>query len=156
MEQLFANERETNFNSTIAIIEDVLIGFGHMVHNCREENPGAARSWSFQKGSATIHIHLIEHPNSYRIRVSATVMTLHNKVSRDALFTRLLSLNATQVTGAAFALQDPYVLLLSERSTLDLDQSEVRSIVDVVGSFADDFDDALVQSLEAHWAGSIV
>lgn len=141
---LFANEREANLESTVAMAEDVLIEFGHFVNECRRVRPGCANAWTIRKGSATIWIDIVEHPASYRVRVSAIVMTLDDKVNRAALFQRLLNLNAVEVTGAAFAVQGDEVLLLSERSTLDLDRGELRDLVSVVRAFADDFDDKLV------------
>ena len=142
--RLFANEREANLDSTVAMVEDVLIDLGNFVNECRAERAGSAQSWTIRNGSASIEIDLVEHPKSYRLRVSATVMTLSGHIDREALFERLLTLNAVAITGAAFALQDPEVLLLSERSTLDLDRSELRELVDVVRNFADEYDDQLV------------
>ena len=142
---LFANEREANLESTVAMIEDVLIELGHFVNDCRRERPGSAQSWTVKKGSATISIDLVEYPDSYRVRVSAIILTMDAKVDRAALFERLLSLNAVEVTGAAFAVQQDAVLLLSERSTIDLDRSELRALVMVVRHFADEYDDKLVE-----------
>ena len=141
---LFANEREANLESTVAMMEDVLIELGHFVNECRRERTGSAHSWTIRKGSASIDIDLVEHPKSYRLRASATVMTIDNNVKREALFERLLALNAVEITGAAFALQGAEVLLLSERSTLDLDRSELRDLVDTVRVFADEYDDKRV------------
>jgi len=140
---LFANEREANLESTVAMVEDVLIDLGHFVNECRRERTGSAEAWTIRKGSASIDIDLVEHPKSYRLRVSATVLTLEKGVNREALFARLLALNAVEITGAAFALQDPEVQLLGERSTLDLDRSELRELVDTVRNFADEYDDKL-------------
>ncbi len=141
---LFANERETNLDSMVVMMEDVLIELEHIVHECRCDRQGSAQSWTIRKGSAAIDIDLVEHPDSYRLRVSATVMTLNENVNREALFARLLALNAVEITGAAFALQDSRVLLLSERSTMDLDRSELHDLVSTVQVFADEYDDKLV------------
>ncbi len=141
---LFANEREANMESTVAMVEDVLIELGHFVNECRHERAGSAAAWTIRKGSASIDIDIVEHPKSFRLRVSATVLTLGKDVNRESLFSRLLALNAVEITGAAFALQDPEVLLLSERSTLDLDRSELRELVYTVQNFADEYDDKLV------------
>tara|TARA_R110002096_G_scaffold77896_4_gene183224 strand:+ start:24458 stop:24943 length:486 start_codon:yes stop_codon:yes gene_type:complete len=142
---LFANEREANLESTVAMVEDVLIELGHFVNECRRERPGSAEAWTIRKGSASIEVDLVEYPKGYRLRVSATVMTLGSEVNREALFARLLALNAVEITGAAFALQDPEVQLLGERTTLDLDRGELRELVDTVRNFADEFDDKLVE-----------
>lgn len=141
---LFANEREANLESTVAMTEDVLIELGHFIHDCRRERLGSAHAWTIRKGSASIDIDLVEYPDSYRLRVAATVMTLSGHLDREALFARLLTLNAVEITGAAFALQDPEVLLLGERSTIDLDRSELRVLVETVRNVADEYDDTLV------------
>lgn len=142
--RLFANEREANLESSIAMVEDVLIELGHFVNACRRERPGSAQAWTICKGSASIDIDLVEHPKSYVVRVSAAVLTVNEDVDREALFARLLALNAVEVTGAAFALQDPEVQLLSERTTLDLDRGALRDLIDSVRHFADEYDDKLV------------
>ena len=141
---LFANEREANLLSTVAMVEDVLIEFGHFVNECRRDRVGSAHAWAFQKGSATIAIDLVEHPASWRLRVSAIVMTTNDTVDKLGLYEQLLTLNAVEVTGAAFAIQGSEVLLLSERNTIDLDRSEVRDLVLIVRTFADEYDDKLV------------
>ena len=62
----------------------------------------------------------------------------------EALFRRLLALNALEIHGAAFAVRDPYVLLVAERTTRDLDRSEVYDLIHRVQEYADAWDDALV------------
>lgn len=141
---LFANEREANLESTVAMVEDVLIELGHFVNDCRRTVEGSVHAWVIRKGSASIAIDLKPKDDYWSVRVSAVVMTIDDKVDKIALFERILSLNATEVTGAAFALAGSEVLLLSERSTVDLDRSELHALVSVVRTFADDFDDKLV------------
>jgi hypothetical protein len=70
-------------------------------------------------------------------------MTIDGKVDRPALFSHLLELN-TSLAGAAFACAGDQVLLVSERSTLDLDRSEVLDTIQRVTSCADEHDDVLV------------
>jgi hypothetical protein len=71
------------------------------------------------------------------------VMTLDTKVDRAALYAHLLDAN-TRLCGAAYATDGDRVLLVSERSTLDLDRSEVRDVIRTVLGYADDHDEALV------------
>lgn len=141
---LFANEREANLESTVAMVEDVLIELGHFVNDCRRNREGSTHAWVIRKGSASISIDLIPQEEFWTVKVSAVVMTVDDTVNKLALYERLLHLNAADVTGAAFALEGPEVLLLRERSTLDLDRSELHSLVSVVRNFADDYDDKLV------------
>jgi hypothetical protein len=142
---LFANEREANLESTVAMIEEVLIELGHFVNDCRRIRVGSVHAWTIQKGSASIAIDLKNHTEFWRVRVSAVVMTVDEQVDKLALYERLLSLNAAEVTGAAFAVKGEEVQLVSERSTLDLDRSELDDLVSVVRNFADDYDDKLVE-----------
>jgi hypothetical protein len=60
------------------------------------------------------------------------------------LFSRLLTANARELTGAAFGLKGDTVVLTTDRSTTDLDPSEVKEMILRVGYYADAYDDALV------------
>lgn len=133
---LFANQRETNLASTIALVEAALAELGGGTGE-------GAHAWKITKGSAITRVTLINRTEFTHLRVQAVVMTLDGKVERDALFAHLLELNAT-LCGAAFAVSGDQVLLVSERSTLDLDASEVLDAINRVNSYADDHDDVLV------------
>src|SRR5579863_9296642 len=115
---LFANQRETNLASTVALIEEVLVELGHPDSRVDES------SWLIRKGSATVSIALVAHPEFTHLRLSAVVLTMDGKVARGALFAHLLELNAT-MCGNAFALEGDRIVLVAERSTLDLDRSEL-------------------------------
>ena len=91
---------------------------------------------------------LIDRSAFTHLRVCAVVMTLDAKVDRTALFTYLLALNAT-LCGTAFAADGDQVLLVHERTTLDLDRSEVLDAIGRVTTYADEYDDLLV----AHFGG---
>jgi hypothetical protein len=140
---LFSNQREVNLSSTVAMIEDVLVELGHFLNQCRDDRPGAIRSWKVHKGSATVRISLIEGADFTHLRVAAPVLTVAATADRAALFAHLLEVNR-ELCSAAFALAGDQVLIVSERSTLDLDRSEVMDAVARVQRYADDYDDALV------------
>jgi hypothetical protein len=143
---LFANQRETNLASTIALVEDVLGELGHDVATSRLGDASAGnalRAWQVRKGSALTRVSLVSRTEFTHLRVSSTVMTIDGKVDRAALHTHLLELNAG-LCGAAFATDGDAVLLLAERSTLDLDLSEVRELIKRVTTYADEHDDLLV------------
>ena len=140
---LFANQRETNLASTFALVEAALIELGHPVPASRTEDRSALHAWQITKGSSVSRVALIHRSEFTHIRVVATVMTLDAKVDRLALFTHLLDLN-TALCGVAFALDGNRVLLVGERSTLDLDRSEVLDLIRRVTTSADDHDDVLV------------
>ncbi len=140
---LFANQRETNLASTLVLVEEVLAELGHSAAATRVTDPTALHAWRIPKGSAVTHVALLDRSDFSHLRVRAVVMTLDPRVDRAVLFGHLLSLNA-QLAGAAFALERERVLLVSERTTLDLDRSEVLDIIRRVVTLADEHDDLLV------------
>ena len=142
---LFENGRQTNIRSTVAMIEDVLIELGYFLNDCRDEPTEAGlRSWSISKGSAHIRIRIVERDDDVYLHVVSVVMTITPSVDELRLFRELLHMNQREIQSAAFALDGDRVLLLAERSTLDLDRSEVLDLVQRVRIYADDYDDLLV------------
>jgi type III secretion system-like peptide-binding chaperone len=147
---LFANHRETNLVSTIALVEAVLVELGHPPETSRIKETGALHAWQIPKGSAITRVTLVNRSEFTHIRVCSTVMTLDSRVDRSALFAHLLELN-TSLCGAAFASDGDHILLVGERSTLDLDHSEVADLIRRVTTYADEHDDVLV----ARFGGTI-
>ena len=143
MSALFANQREVNLASTIAMIEDVLVELGHFLNECRDDRDGAIRSWRVKQGSAEVRISLVHRDDFTHLRVASPVMTIGAGTDKVALFTRLLEVNR-ELCGAAFALMRDIVLIVAERSTLDLDRSEVMELIARIQKVADDQDDVLV------------
>src|SRR5262245_3786235 len=120
--QLFDNHREVNLASTIAMIEDLLIERGYFVNDTRAEVTGALRAWRVPKGSAVAQISLLDRPDFPHLRVAAAVFRHPANVDKVALYRELLTRN-TELCGAAFGIVGDQVVLVSERSTLDLDRS---------------------------------
>ncbi len=140
---LFANQRESNLASTVALVEAVLGELGHDAAGSRVADPDALHAWQVRKGSALTRVLLVSRTEFTHLRVCSTVMTVDGKVDRGALHAHLLELNGG-LCGTAFATEGKNVLLVAERSTLDLDRSEVRELIKRVTTYADDHDDALV------------
>jgi hypothetical protein len=141
---LFDNERDANLKSSVEMVEGALIELGHIVADARVERDDSERSWHVEAGSASVDIHLIDAGPLWTLRVTAAVLTITGDTRRDELFRAVLEKNAAEVTGAAFAVAGETVMLVAERSTVDLDPSEVLEIVARVKKYADDYDDALV------------
>jgi len=139
---LFANQRESNLASTVALVEAVLGELGHGAAQIADKS-GALHAWQVRKGSALTRISLVSRTEFTHLRVCSTVMTVDGNVDRGALHAHLLELNAG-LCGAAFATDGDHVLLVAERSSLDLDRNEVRELIKRVTTYADDHDDALV------------
>lgn len=140
---LFANQRETNLNSTVSLVEAVLTELGHPTSGSRIDDRTAIHAWEISKGSSVSRVKLVHRTEFTHIRVCSIVMTMDARVDRLALFTHLLELN-TGLCGAAFATDGDEVTLVGERSTLDLDRSEVLDLIKRVTHYADEHDDVLV------------
>lgn len=147
---LFANQRETNLTSTVALVEAALVELGHPAPDSRIKDATALHAWQIPMGSAITRVMLLNRSEFTHIRVCATVMTVDDNVDRATLNQHLLELNA-ELCGVAFATAGDEVLLLGERSTLDLDRSEVLELIRRVTTYADDHDDVLV----ARFGGSL-
>ncbi len=143
VQALFANQRETNLASTVALVEEALTELGHPTPASRIEEPGALHAWQIPKGSAITRVTLINRSQFTHLRACAVVLTLDAKVDRPALHAHLLEQNGS-LCGAAFATTGDQVLLVAERSTLDLDRSEILDVIRRVTTYADDHDDLLV------------
>jgi hypothetical protein len=144
---LFANQRETNLASTVSLIEEVLAELGYQPPTTRRVtlagDPAPLHAWKIQKGSAIAIVALVPRPEFTHLRISAPILTLDAAVDRGALFAELLAQN-DRLCGAAFALDGERVVLVSERSTLDLDRSELVDLITRVTTAADHHDDRLV------------
>lgn len=143
---LFENSRETNLQSAEQMVEDVLLELGHFLNEARIEQAGARHAWRVFKGSASVRITLIERDDFVHLRVVAPIMTTDDSVDAAGLYRRLLSINADEIHGAAFAVSGSEVQLVAERSTIDLDRSEVLDLLRRIQSYADEYDDNLVAS----------
>ena len=154
---LFSNKQEANLRSCVQMIEDVIRSLGHSPEETRIEPAGAMPAWRMRNGSALVTVALAPGGDDVLqeniLQVSAPVLILDVNVNRLALFRHLLELNATAVRGMAFGLERDHVVLVGERSTVDLDLSEVHELVQKVEDYADHYDDALVAEFGGQRAG---
>jgi len=149
---LFENDREANRESSIAMIEGVLRDLGH--------DPAATRSgtdaepqWGFEHGSTSVVVALVDREDYTHLRVVAPVMTTDARVDVLKLYRHLLTLHGHEVYGAAFAAFQNEIQLVAERSTIDLDRSEVRDTIERVRDYADHYDDLLVEQFGGRVGG---
>jgi hypothetical protein len=140
---LFANQREINLASTLSLVEAALSELGHPANDSRLDDRTSLHAWQIKLGSSVSRVSLIHRAEFTHIRVTSVVLTVDDKVDRNELNAHLLELNAT-LCGAAFATDGDRVLLVAERSTLDLDRSEVLDLIRRVTTYADAHDDVLV------------
>jgi hypothetical protein len=139
---LFDNPQESNFKACAQMVEAVLHSRGLSPESSRiqsEEGP----AWGLQQGSAEVYVFLssTDHGENF-IQVVSPVMVPAADTFNE-LMRRLLELNASELTGAAFGLRDNEVVLSSDRSTTGLDQVELEEMISRVASYADYYDDIL-------------
>ncbi len=126
---LFSNKQEANLRSCIRMIEDALESLGHPPENSRCESADDLPAWHVDAGrGAHVDVHLGVEDDKNVLRVSATVASLPSldAAVQARVFKKLLELNAGEVKGVAFGIVGDDVVLVSERTTIDLDPSEVE------------------------------
>jgi hypothetical protein len=138
---LFSNKQEANLRSCIRMIEDALTSLGHPPDNSRSESDDDMPAWRVESGGVRVDVHLGITDEKNVLRVMATVATVPPGAGEARIFRKLLELNADEVKGVAFGLVGNDIVLVSERSTIDLDPSEVEDILRRIEKFA------------AHYAG---
>ncbi|MBW2731049.1 MAG: YbjN domain-containing protein [Deltaproteobacteria bacterium] len=128
------------------MIESVIRELGLDPEQNRLNTEGPA--WGLARGSAEVFIFVNpgnEDERGNHLQCVSPVMKVpETSANQLALFQHILHLNASELTCAAFALKGDTVVLTADRSTLDLDASEVRDLVLNIGYYADLYDDSLV------------
>ncbi len=141
---LFENQQEINLRVCGEMIETVLASAGVDPIASRIPSDDGESAWGLARGSARVYIFLSAGDDGHNfVQVVAPVMRPAPE-ARERLFGHLLSLNANELTGAAFGLRSEDVVLTSDRSTAGLDRVEVEEMIRRIGEYADHFDDRLV------------
>ena len=137
-----------NFKSAAAMVEQFIGDLGLHHEDNRLPTEDGTLAWGLMRGSAQVYIFIrpgAEDDEFNTVQIVSPVMRVPvDDAIRLLLYEHLLSLNAQELTGAGFAVKDETVVIIADRSTEDLDPSEVRDMVLRVGYFADVYDDALV------------
>jgi T3SS (YopN, CesT) and YbjN peptide-binding chaperone 1 len=145
---LFGKSQEGNLKSSLEMVTKVITELNLSPDENRLETDDGSHAWGLMRGSAQVFIFLKpgEDQDSFNtLQIVAPVMRLpESSKNQGILFQKLLELNAREITGAAFGLKDETVVITTDRSTEDLDRSEVKDMILRIGYFADHFDDELV------------
>lgn len=110
--------------------------------------PGDAKTvaYALRRGSARVVVAVSRGDGTHgTLRVLAPVVRAPDAGKEAAVFRRLLELNAQELSGAAFGLVGDEVVAVVERSTTNLDASEVEANVKNIGRVADRWDDVLAK-----------
>ena len=128
-------------------VESVLKDLGIRAAENEVESMEGGHAWQVARGSADVMISLVpgnDH-TAGRIRVVSPIVKMDGGISQEAAV-RLLELNGTQLPGVAFGLiERDMVVLVGERTVLDLNRLEVQEMLNMVGYYADKYDDLLVE-----------
>ncbi len=144
---LFDDQAESDYQRAVSFVESTVKALGVDPARCRVNVSGSGDAFSLRRGSASMLVtlqHGKDADDEGTIRIVAPIVMLPSEPTKEhALLRKLLHLNAKDLTGAAFALQDGQVVVVTERSVEDLDASEVEQMIRSLGRVADRFDDAL-------------
>ncbi len=137
-------DQNQNFETCHKLVDTVILELGLDPAKNRRETTDANRlAWQLRRGSAAVYIFLDARPDSNYLQVVSPVMK-YDEAKAFPLFRRLLELNSSALFGLAFGVKGDTVLLSAERSTMDIDRSEVKWMISNVGRVADHFDDKLI------------
>jgi hypothetical protein len=139
----FGSSQQTNLKTCEQMIESVLAARGLDAEKSRIDSGGSGPAWGLTQGSAEIYIFLSASATGENyLQVVAPVMTPPEEAEAP-LYRRLLDLNATELTGAAFGMRGSEVVITTDRSTAGLDRVEVEEMIRRVADYADHYDDTL-------------
>ncbi|MCD6496985.1 MAG: YbjN domain-containing protein [Deltaproteobacteria bacterium] len=135
----------------VKMVETHLASEGLILEKVRIPTKDGHPAWAFVQGSALVRIHLVygsPDMTANYLQVVAPVILLPD-ANTEALYRRLLSLNADELWMCSFAIRDDTVLVTADRTTLDLDLSEVVEMIERVAVYGDRFDDELAKEFGA-------
>jgi len=143
------NRADSDVKRAVALVEKTIEALGIDPAASRKEREGHV-AYALRRGSARILV-AVHSPSGDlaegRIRVVAPVVLLPTP-DQPELLRYLLSANATELVGAAFAISGNEVVVVAERAVGDLDASEVDTMIRTIGRVADRYDDQLSKTFE--------
>jgi Putative bacterial sensory transduction regulator len=144
---------DKDFENAKTLVEGVLRKIGLDPTTCKAQAAGQSQAaWTLKRGSASVLVAVTHHEgeNAAYLRVAAPIVTLPADPARhNALFRKLLELNAAGLANAAFGLIGDRVVVVSERPAAGLDEVEVDQSIRHLAAVADTFDDRLEKDFGA-------
>jgi anti-sigma factor RsiW len=144
---------ENDFENAKKLVEATIRKIGLDPAATRAQAVGDRQAaWTLKRGSASVLVTVTqrEDEDTTYLRVASPVVTLPaDKSAHDALFRRLLELNAGGLANAAFGVMGDRVVVVSERPVANLDEGEVEQMVRHTAAVADTFDDRLEKEFGA-------
>ena len=140
---------DSEFENAKTLVEATIRKLGLDPAATRTASAGIGQAaWTLKRGSASVLVAVTRHEGEGKsyLRVASPVVTLSADAARhQALFRKLLELNAAGLANAAFGLIGDRVVAVSERPVAGLDEGEVEQTVRHLAAVADTFDDRLAK-----------
>lgn len=129
----------------IAKIEGVIAKLGVNPKQAEIAHENAIKAYALRRGSAHVLIWLRgDAEEKGHLHVFAPCAKLVDSPPSE-VYRFLLEANLHATQGAAFALYQNQIVVVAQRSTEDLDPSEIEAMVRTVGRLADKYDDLLAE-----------
>jgi len=140
----------SSLEATRALVEQAIRGFGLDPQKVLAKSDTDEASWTFRRGSANVVVSVAKlSDGTWCLRVAAPVVVPPGDAAkRAALYEHLLTLNGSGLSNAAFALLpggETKVIVVSQRPTEGLGESEVDQMIRHLSAVADTYDDRLVE-----------
>jgi len=139
------SDRDATLMAAVERVEATLAALGYDTSAARLT---PARGWAWRLTSGSAHIYVFVTGGAGKagsFQVISPVMRPADEpeASHVHLYTRLLELNSSRISGAAFGLRDGDVVISAERSIAGLDPVEIEELIGNVCEYADFYDDVL-------------
>ncbi|MGH7270156.1 MAG: hypothetical protein ACREJ3_06960, partial [Polyangiaceae bacterium] len=123
---------DNDFENAKRLVESAIRKLGLDPSTTRAPSAGEGQAaWTLKRGSASILVAVTKHEDegSTYLRVASPVVTLPtDRTKHEPLLRELLELNASGLANAAFGLLGERVVVVSERPTAGLDESEAEQM----------------------------
>jgi hypothetical protein len=129
------------------IIESVIKDLGISPADNTIESVSGGYAWQISRGSAHVMIYLLPGANqtAARVRIVSPLVKTDGDISYE-MAVDLLKRNGSRLPGISFGLiSENIVVLVTERSVVNLDKSGAMELLNLAGYYADKYDDLLVK-----------
>jgi Putative bacterial sensory transduction regulator len=133
-------------DEAVAMVETYYHHRGLDVHD-HQLSGSEGHGWWLTEGSAKIYIFVQDGPNGAVLRITSPLVYVPTQ-NKEAFFHRLLDIN-TNLTSCALATHGEIVLVVCQRPTVGLSQSELEELVWNAAYVADLLDNKLAEEFNA-------
>jgi hypothetical protein len=144
---------QTEPEKTTAMIQELLESFGfNPAEHLMSESEGQI-VYGLTRGSAQLYIILNNDTAGAWVQVISPILGLPPEDQRLDCYEALLKLNAGSLVNCALGIENDKICIGSDRSTKDIQASELHDMVLCVSKFADDLDDMLAEKYGCEMLG---